>query len=561
MSEQNRQPTKYIFITGGVVSSLGKGIAAASLGRLLVERGLRVTIQKFDPYINVDPGTLSPYQHGEVFVTDDGAETDLDLGHYERFIDESLSQANNITTGRIYRDVITKERRGDFLGATVQVIPHITDEIKTAIRRLSPNHDVVITEIGGTVGDMESLPFLEAIRQFRQDVGREHTLFIHLTLIPYIAAAGELKTKPTQHSVRELMEIGIQPDLLICRTDRPLSDDLRRKIALFTNVDVAGVIEARDVGTIYEVPLTYRKQKLDQIAMEKLGLETRDPDLAPWKSMVDRIRHPGDGSVRIAVVGKYTSLVDAYKSVQEALIHGGIANDVSVSMDWLSSEEFENGESLDWMNEYHGLLIPGGFGERGIEGMLRVIEWARTHDLPFFGICLGLQCAVIEYARNVCGLSKSHSVEFLTEATDPVICLMDSQRQITDMGGTMRLGAYPCRIKEDSTAHEAYGATEISERHRHRYEVNNNYRDVLAENGLVFSGLSPDANLVEILELPGHPWFLGCQFHPELKSRPMRPHPLFSAFIGAARERRDGQASASANGAAPAEAEPITSRA
>jgi CTP synthase len=544
MSEQNRQVTKYIFITGGVVSSLGKGIAAASLGRLLVERGLRVTIQKFDPYINVDPGTLSPFQHGEVFVTDDGAETDLDLGHYERFIDESLSQANNITTGRIYRDVITKERRGDFLGATVQVIPHITDEIKMAIRRLAPNHDVVITEIGGTVGDMESLPFLEAIRQFRQDVGREHTLVVHLTLIPFIAAAGELKTKPTQHSVRELMEIGIQPDVLICRTDRRLSEDLKRKIALFTNVDVAGVIEARDVNTIYDVPLMFRRQKLDRLAMEKLGIETPEPNLEPWSEMVDRIRQPSDGRVRIAVVGKYTSLVDAYKSVQEALIHGGIANDVGVDIDWLSSEEFEGDASLDWMSEYHGLLIPGGFGERGIEGMLRVIEWARTRDLPFFGICLGLQCAVIEYARNVCGLRDSHSVEFLTEASDPVICLMDSQRQVTDMGGTMRLGAYPCRLKEGSRVAQVYETLEISERHRHRYEVNNNYRDILSELGLSFSGLSPDGNLVEVLELPGHPWFIGCQFHPELKSRPMRPHPLFRSFIEAAARRRDAMVAA-----------------
>ena len=548
MSEQGRQPTKYIFITGGVVSSLGKGIAAASLGRLLVERGLRVTIQKFDPYINVDPGTLSPFQHGEVFVTDDGAETDLDLGHYERFVDESASQANNITTGRIYRDVITKERRGDFLGATVQVIPHITDEIKTAIRRLAPNHDVVITEIGGTVGDMESLPFLEAIRQFRQDVGREHTLFIHLTLVPYIAAAGELKTKPTQHSVRELMEIGIQPDVLICRSDRPLKEDLKRKISLFTNVDVAGVIEARDVDTIYDVPRSFHAQKLDQLVLDKLGLEAGQPDLGPWNAMVDRIRNPRNGRVRIAVVGKYTSLVDAYKSVQEALIHGGIGNDVAVDIDWLSSEAFENGESLDGMDQYHGLLIPGGFGERGIEGMLRVIRWARTHDLPFFGICLGLQCAVIEYARNVCGLEESHSVEFLTEVSDPVICLMDSQRQVTDMGGTMRLGAYPCRIREGTRAAEAYDGLEISERHRHRYEVNNNYREVLSDNGMVFSGLSPDGNLVEIVELPDHPWFVGCQFHPELKSRPMRPHPLFHAFIAAARERRDGEGAGSGGG-------------
>ncbi len=541
MNDEIRHPTKFIFITGGVVSSLGKGITASSIGRLLKERGLRVTIQKFDPYINVDPGTLSPFQHGEVFVTDDGAETDLDLGHYERFIDESLSQANNVTTGRIYRDVITKERRGDYLGATVQVIPHITDEIKTAVRRLAPSHDVVITEIGGTVGDIESQPFLEAIRQFRQDLGREHVLFVHVTLLPYIAAAGELKTKPTQHSVRELMEIGIQPDVLICRTERPLTDDLRRKIALFTNVDVAGVIEARDVETIYQVPLTLHQQKLDELVIERLGLHTGQPDLEPWRAMVDTVKEPRRGQVRIAVVGKYTELVDSYKSVQQALFHGGIHNEVGVDIDWLRSEEFEEGKGLDRLDEYHGLLIPGGFGVRGVEGMVQAIQWARTHDLPFFGICLGLQCAVIEYARNVCGLDDSHSVEFLRDAGDPVICLMDSQRQVTDMGGTMRLGAYPARLKAGSLAHEVYGSGEISERHRHRYEVNNAYRDVLAENGVRFSGLSPDGNLVEMLELPGHPWFLGCQFHPELKSRPMRPHPLFASFIGAAMARRDAQ--------------------
>jgi CTP synthase len=538
MSEQNRQPTKYIFITGGVVSSLGKGIAAASIGRLLVERGLRVTIQKFDPYINVDPGTLSPFQHGEVFVTDDGAETDLDLGHYERFIDESLSQANNITTGRIYLDVITKERRGDYLGATVQVIPHITDEIKNAIRRLAPSRDVVITEIGGTVGDIESLPFLEAIRQFRQDVGREHTLFIHLTLIPYIAAAGELKTKPTQHSVRELMEIGIQPDVLICRTDRPLLDDLKRKTALFTNVDPAGVIEARDVDTIYEVPLAFRQQKLDDLIVAKLGLPPSGADLRKWEVMVSRIRQPRNGRVRIAVVGKYTSLVDSYKSVQEALIHGGIANDVGVTIDWLSSEDFESGTGADLLRDYDGLLIPGGFGVRGVEGMLDAVRWAREEELPFFGICLGLQCAVIEYSRNVCGLSDSNSAEFRGDLTEAVICLMDSQRQVTDLGGTMRLGAYPARLAHGSGAAVAYGTVEISERHRHRYEVNNAYRDLLSQHGMRFTGLSPDGGLVEIIELPGHPWFLGCQFHPELKSRPMRAHPLFRAFIGAAVERR-----------------------
>ncbi|HEX7117200.1 MAG TPA: CTP synthase [Longimicrobiales bacterium] len=537
MNDEIRPPTKYIFVTGGVVSSLGKGIAAASLGRLLVERGLRVTIQKFDPYINVDPGTLSPFQHGEVFVTDDGAETDLDLGHYERFIDESLSQANNITSGRIYRDVITKERRGDYLGATVQVIPHITDEIKAAVRRLSANHDVVITEIGGTVGDIESLPFLEAIRQFRQEVGREHTLFMHVTLIPYIAAAGELKTKPTQHSVRELMEIGIQPDVLICRAEHPLDSDLKRKIALFTNVDAAGVIEARDVETIYEVALDFHEQRLDALVVEKLGLKGVEPDLEPWTRMVETVKRPKHGSVRIAVVGKYTALVDSYKSVQEALIHGGIANDVGVEIDWLSSETFEQA-GADRLADYDGLLIPGGFGVRGVEGMLIAIERARTDGTPFFGICLGLQCAVIEFARNVCGLRDSHSVEFISETSEPVICLMDSQRQVTDMGGTMRLGAYPARLRAGSRAHQIYGALDISERHRHRYEVNNAYRDRMAEHGMRFSGLSPDGNLVEMIELPEHPWFIGCQFHPELKSRPMRPHPLFASFIRAAMERK-----------------------
>jgi CTP synthase len=538
MSDQNRQPTKYVFITGGVVSSLGKGIAAASIGRLLVERGLRVTIQKFDPYINVDPGTLSPFQHGEVFVTDDGAETDLDLGHYERFIDESLTQANNITTGRIYQDVITKERRGDYLGATVQVIPHITDEIKNAIRRLAPGRDVVITEIGGTVGDIESLPFLEAIRQFRQDVGREHTLFVHLTLIPYIAAAGELKTKPTQHSVRELMEIGIQPDVLICRTDRALSEELKRKTALFTNVDPAGVIEARDVDTIYDVPLSFRQQKLDDLVVAKLGLQRPTPELTAWQTMVQRIREPRHGRVRIAVVGKYVSLVDSYKSVQEALIHGGIANDVGVQIDWLSSEDFERGQGAELLNGYDGLLIPGGFGVRGVEGMLDAVRWARENELPFFGICLGLQCAVIEYARNMCGLSASNSAEFIGDLADAVICLMDTQRQVTDLGGTMRLGAYPARLSPGSRAEEAYGTLEISERHRHRYEVNNAYRELLSTHGMKFSGLSPDGNLVEIVELTDHPWYVGCQFHPELKSRPMRAHPLFAAFIAAALARR-----------------------
>jgi len=533
-------PTKYIFVTGGVVSSLGKGISAASLGRLLKERGFRVTLQKFDPYINVDPGTLSPFQHGEVFVTDDGAETDLDLGHYERFIDESLSQNNNITTGRIYQTVIHKERRGDYLGSTVQVIPHITDEIKSAIRRLSDDHDVVITEIGGTVGDIESLPFLEAIRQFRQEVGSKNAIFMHLTLVPYIAAAGELKTKPTQHSVRELMEIGIQPQILICRSEHPLDEDIRRKIALFTNVDRRGVIEALDVDSIYQVPLEYRRQGLDDYVLELLDLEAPAPDLEEWGRMVKTARAPSGGRVRVAVVGKYTELVDAYKSVQEALIHGGIANDVEVDIDWLSSEGFETSEGPGARLEgYDALLIPGGFGPRGVEGMLEAIRWAREVRRPFFGICLGLQCAVIEFARNVCHLKGAHSLEFDPESPHPVIALMDSQRQVTDKGGTMRLGAYPARLAAGSRVREIYGKEEISERHRHRFEVNNEVRETLAEGGIRFSGVSPDDQLVEMVELPGHPWFIGCQFHPELKSRPNRPHPLFASFIAAAARRAE----------------------
>jgi CTP synthase len=538
MTELTSVPTKYIFVTGGVVSSLGKGIAAASLGRLLVERGFRVTIQKFDPYINVDPGTLSPFQHGEVYVTDDGAETDLDLGHYERFIDQSLSQANNITTGRIYQDVITKERRGDYLGATVQVIPHITDAIKAAIRRLGPNHDVVITEIGGTVGDIESLPFLEAIRQYRQEIGRENTLFIHVTLVPYIAAAGELKTKPTQHSVRELMEIGIQPDILVCRSERRLEPELRRKIALFANVDVGAVIEAPDVQSIYEVPLVFRDQQLDDLVLAKLHLSAPKPDLTEWKELVDRISTPRKGRVRIAVVGKYVALVDSYKSVQEALIHGGIANEVGVDIDWLSSEDFENGGTAERLQDYDGLLIPGGFGVRGVEGMLNAIRWARENRLPFFGICLGLQTAIIEFSRNVCGLSDAHSMEWAGDTTDPVICLMNSQREVTDLGGTMRLGAFNARVHPDSRAARIYGNTEISERHRHRYEVNNAYRGPLSEAGLRISATSPDGDLVEMIELEDHPWFLATQFHPELKSRPNHPHPIFASFIEAAAARR-----------------------
>ena len=531
--------TKYIFVTGGVVSSLGKGIAAASLGRLLVERGLSVTMLKFDPYINVDPGTMSPFQHGEVYVTDDGAETDLDLGHYERFIERSLSQQNNVTTGRVYQNVISKERRGEYLGSTVQVVPHITDEIKHAIRRSAPGHDIVISEIGGTVGDIESLPFLEAIRQFRQEVGRDNAIFIHLTLVPFIAAAGELKTKPTQHSVRELMEIGIQPDLLVCRSDHPLSAEIKRKIALFCNVDFGCVIESPDVQSIYEVPLRFQEQNFDRVVCERLHLETKEPDLAPWRAMTEKILHPKE-RVQIAVVGKYTDLHDAYKSVQEALLHGGIPNDVGVDVQWVGSDQFtDQAAAGKLLAGKHGLLVPGGFGVRGVDGMVEAIRWARENGLPFFGICLGLQMAIIEFGRNVCKLAGSNSTEFEPDCESPVISLLASQRDVAEMGGTMRLGAYPARLRAGSLASRAYGAIEISERHRHRWEVSNAFRDVLAEHGLRLSGQSPDGGLVEIIELPGHPWFLGCQFHPELKSRPMRPHPLFASFIGAASRHAD----------------------
>jgi CTP synthase len=528
------QTTKYIFVTGGVVSSLGKGIAAASLGRLLVERGLRVSMLKFDPYINVDPGTMSPFQHGEVFVTDDGAETDLDLGHYERFIDRALSQSNNVTTGRIYLNVITKERRGEFLGSTVQVIPHITDEIKAAIRRLSPENDVVIVEVGGTVGDIESLPFLEAIRQFRHDVGRENAIFVHLTLLPFIAAAGELKTKPTQHSVRELMQIGIQPDILIVRTDRPISDDIKRKIALFCNVEFGAVIESPDVRTIYEIPLRFHEQGFDEKVLQKLGFERPSPALVNWRELVQRVLVPRE-RVRIAVVGKYTDYADSYKSVQEALIHGGIANDLGVDIQWMASDDFSSLERAEQiLANADGLLVPGGFGVRGVEGMVQAIRHARESGLPFFGICLGMQTAIIEFARHVVGLDDSHSSEFAPECDNPVISLMESQQHVTDMGGTMRLGAYPCRLARGSRAAEIYGQNEVSERHRHRYEVSNAYRERFVQHGMKLSGLSPDGQLVEIVELPAHPWFIGCQFHPELQSRPTRPHPLFAGFIAAA---------------------------
>ena len=535
------QVTRYIFVTGGVVSSLGKGIAAASLGRLLVERGQRVSIMKFDPYLNVDPGTMSPFQHGEVFVTDDGAETDLDLGHYERFIDRALSQLNNVTTGRIYLNVITKERRGEYLGSTVQVIPHITDEIKSHIKRMAAGNDVVIVEIGGTVGDIESLPFLEAIRQFRQEVGKQNTLFVHLTLVPYIAAAGEVKTKPTQHSVRELMEIGIQPDVLICRTERALSEDVKRKIALFCNVEFGNVIESVDVPTIYQIPLAFHEQGLDERVMQRLDLTGRSPDLSQWEVMVNRIARPRD-TVRIAVVGKYTQFVDSYKSVQEALIHGGIANDAGVEMAWTSSDDFSSAErAREILSSFHGLLVPGGFGVRGVEGMVEAIRAARETKLPFFGICLGMQIAIIEFARHVLGLGDAHSGEFAPECAHPVIALLENQKHITEMGGTMRLGAYPCRLARGSKVAAIYGVPEVSERHRHRYEVSNAYRDQFNDHGLKLSGLSPDESLVEIVEHASHPWFIGCQFHPELQSRPTRPHPLFAAFIGAAAANKEAK--------------------
>ncbi|MEC4684812.1 MAG: CTP synthase [Nitrospirota bacterium] len=540
---------KYIFVTGGVVSSLGKGIASAAIGALLEARGLRVTLQKLDPYINVDPGTLSPFQHGEVFVTDDGAETDLDLGHYERFTHIRTKQANNATTGRIYHNVITKERRGDYLGDTVQVIPHITDEIKNAIKAVSDDYDVVIVEIGGTIGDIESLPFLEAIRQMRYDVDRENVLYVHLTLIPYIPSAGELKTKPTQHSVRELREIGIQPDALLCRCDRPLPPGIKKKIALYCNVDVDAVIAAIDVETIYEVPLALHEEDLDTLIANKFGFETKKPDLGRWQEVVRRIKEPRN-EVTIAIVGKYIGLKDSYKSLLEALIHGGIANDARIIFQWVDSEELEVHGPERFLSEVDGVLVPGGFGYRGIEGKISAIRYAREKKIPYLGICLGMQCAVIEFARNVCGLEKANSSEFDINTPDPVIYLMEKwydfrkgkveERSIeSQKGGTMRLGAYPCVLTENSHAHNAYKVKEISERHRHRYEFNNAYRGVFARNGLRVSGASPDGELVEIVELEDHPWFLGCQFHPEFKSRPTEPHPLFKSFIEASlREKR-----------------------
>ena len=528
---------KYIFVTGGVVSSLGKGITAASLGRLLKSRGIKVTIQKFDPYINIDPGTMSPYQHGEVFVTDDGAETDLDLGHYERFIDISLSKNSNITTGKVYWSVLSKERRGEYLGSTVQVIPHITNEIKQRVYDVAKldGADVVITEIGGTVGDIESQPFLEAIRQVKKEVGKNDTLYIHVTLLPYISAAGELKTKPTQHSVKELRAIGIQPDILVCRTEKPISKDMKEKIAMFCDVAPEAVIENRTASTIYEVPLMMQKEGLDKIALEKLNMDYSPADMSEWEKMVYKINHP-QKKVKIAVVGKYVELPDAYISVTEALHHGGIANDAQVKIHWVNAENIEDPE-VDLDEVFvgcKGVLVPGGFGDRGIEGKIRAIQYAREHKLPFLGLCLGMQCAVIEFARHVCGMTDAHSTEFNPETDHPVIDLMESQQGIENKGGTMRLGAYPCVLTKGTHAEAAYGTNEISERHRHRYEVNNEYRAALEAKGLVIAGTLPDDSLVEMIEVKDHPWFVGTQAHPELKSRPNNPHPLFREFVRAA---------------------------
>lgn len=542
---------KFIFVTGGVLSSLGKGLAAASIGALMESRGLKVTFQKLDPYINVDPGTMNPFQHGEVYVTDDGAETDLDLGHYERFGSTTMGEENNYTSGKIYYSVILKERHGDYLGGTVQVVPHITDEIKRAILSVADRYDIVIVEVGGTIGDIEGLPFLEAIRQFRLDIGKENAIYIHLTLVPYIKTAGELKTKPTQHSVKALREIGIQPDILLCRTDRFLPPELKRKVSLFCNVDEDAVITAKDVETVYEVPLVFHKEGLDEKIVKLLNIWTREPRLEAWEELVYKIKHPND-EVKIGIVGKYTSLKESYKSLHEALTHGGVANDCRVLLKYIEAEEIEeNGADL-FLKDVDGVLVPGGFGKRATLGKIMTIEYSRKNMIPFFGICLGMQLATVEFARNVVGLNEADSTEFSPDIAHPVIYFMkewyDSRRnkvqirdEYTDKGGTMRLGAYPCILKRGTLAHSAYKQDEISERHRHRYEFNNKYRKPFLENGMVISGLSPDEELVEIIELKDHPWFLGCQFHPEFKSHPMSPHPLFSSFIKAALEYKHGK--------------------
>ena len=535
---------KYIFVTGGVVSSLGKGITAASLGRLLKNRGYKVTIQKFDPYINIDPGTMSPYQHGEVFVTDDGTETDLDLGHYERFIDINLGKNSNVTTGKIYWSVLQKERRGDYLGHTVQVIPHITNEIKNRVYRVGDddNADIVITEIGGTVGDIESLPFLEAIRQIKKEVGRNDVLYIHVTLVPYIGAAGELKTKPTQHSVKELRSIGIQPDIIVCRTERPLSDEMKEKLALFCDIDKDAVIENKTLNSIYEVPLLLSEEGMDRIVLEKLDLPNRPCDMEDWKKMVHAIYNT-EKTLEIALVGKYVALHDAYLSVAEALNHAGIAYKTKVNIHWIDSETLEdpNLSMEEVFKGIDGIVVPGGFGNRGVEGKIRAVQYARENNVPYLGLCLGMQCAVMEFARHVVGLEGATSSEFHEDAKFPVIDLMPDQVDISDKGGTMRLGLYPCKLTEGTKAHEVYGTNLIYERHRHRWEFNNKYRTEMVNAGLILSGTSPDDRLVEIVELKDHPWFVGCQFHPEFKSRPNRPHPLFRGFVTAAAARMNSK--------------------
>ena len=543
---------KYIFVTGGVVSSLGKGIAAASIGCLLESRGLKVTCQKFDPYLNVDPGTLSPFQHGEVFVTDDGAETDLDLGHYERFTHAKLTQSNNLTSGRIYEQIITRERRGDYLGKTVQVMPHVTNEIKAAMKKVAQDLDVVICEIGGTVGDIESLPFLEAIRQMRHEQGRENCLFVHVTLVPWIAAAQEMKTKPTQHSVKELRAIGIQPDILLCRSERFIPQEMKEKIALFCDVDLRAVITARDVKSVYEVPVTFAAEGVDEIALRLLRLDAGPRDLTRWTAMLDRLEHPKD-EVTIGLVGKYVEYEDSYKSLKEALLHGGLAHQLKVDIYWIEAEGVLGDGWERQLEGYDGILVPGGFGKRGIEGMINAIRYAREQKVPYFGICLGMQTMVIEYARNVCGLEKADSTEFNPGTPHRVIFKLRELKGVDELGGTMRLGGWPCRLAEDSFACRAYGAREIVERHRHRYEFNREYEEILTAAGLRITGETPDQTYVEICEIAGHPWYLGCQFHPEFKSKPMHPHPLFTSFIGAAYEQRMRRLSA--------QEEPLFSRA
>jgi CTP synthase len=534
--------TKFIFITGGVVSSIGKGLASASMGALLENRGLDITLCKLDPYINVDPGTMSPFQHGEVFVTDDGAETDMDLGHYERFTTARMTKLNNFTSGRVYESVIQKERRGEYLGKTVQVIPHVTDEIKSMIRAAAEGHDAVLVEVGGTVGDIESLPFLEAIRQMRYDVGAQNALYVHLTLLPYIAAAGEVKTKPTQHSVMKLREIGIQPDVLICRTEREISRELKDKVAMFCNVDPGSVFTSPDVRSIYELPLELQRQGLDERLAELLNIWSRAPRLEKWERICEKFYAPARGEVRIGIVGKYVDLKESYKSLNEALLHGGIANDVRVTLKFVDSQEVETNGPASLLSDVDAVLVPGGFGVRGTEGKIAAVRYARENKVPFFGICLGLQMAVIEFSRNVLGLKGAGSLEFDPHAPHPVVTLMESQVNVQQKGGTMRLGTYACALKPGTLAARLYGTESIQERHRHRYEVNNQYRARLQEAGLVVSGTNPELDLVEMVELPDHPHFVGCQFHPEFKSKPFAPHPLFSGFIRAALDARDGKA-------------------